>query len=142
MVLFESTTFETYYRLRKTWKFKYYFSHFCRFSLISYIFAYLYIFRIFYCIFLSFTVYNIIKLYTADTDWRFNITSRCSLFCATAELKDIQFYEQYQEYVIFSTVFTRDGTDPTFSDPDRIRIQIFFGSHTLPDPQYKVIIIN
>ena len=61
---------------------------FAYFHIFCYIFAYLYIFRIYFCIFRSFTVYNFIKLYTADTDWRFNISSRCFLFCATAEYKD------------------------------------------------------
>ena len=31
-------------------------------------------------------------------------------------------------YFIKHNIYSRDGTDPTFSDPDRIRIQIFFGS--------------
>ena len=103
MVLFESTTFETYYRLRKTWKFTYYFLHFCIFLHILLHFCIcVYILHIFFCIFCSFTVYNFIKLYTVDTDWRFNISIRCSLFCATAELKElIQLYEHSQEYVNF-----------------------------------------
>ena len=63
------------------------------------IFAYFHIFLLHFCIFvyilrifflhiLYFYCKIIFKLYNSDLDWRFNISSRCSLFCATAELKD------------------------------------------------------
>ena len=42
MVLIESTTFETYYRLRKTWKFAYYYFAFLHiFKYFAYIFVYI-----------------------------------------------------------------------------------------------------
>ena len=52
-------------------------------------------------------------------------------------------YIYFQKWLnlILSLIFTsRDGMDPTFSDPDRIRIQKFFGSgsgHGIHDTMLK-----